>query len=163
MNTQLLTLARHNFASLQSLSHYLRSRGSWTSPRSIEEDTAYAVHDLFASMAWSDRQLHEAECRLLDALLEEDRSYGNHLERVIASKGTTESSDRRVPGCVEAAAYHDSRHDSQFKDLVVNHLENLAILVILADARATAEEMTNLRLYFSELRRAKSIPTVVVE
>lgn len=153
MNQHLLNLARHNFASIQSLAGLLKARGYWTAERSIEEDATLAVHDVFQAIAWSDRKLDHRECRLLDALLDEDALHGHHLKRVIAESARSADAEPGVPGTMAAAALHDALHQTQFRELMLNHLENIGMLIVMADGQTSPEEVANLRSHFLKLRK----------
>ncbi len=148
MNQSIKSLARYNFAAVCALASYLESRGYWTAKRDIAADVAETVHGLFESLAWADKRLHQGECWLLEAILEEDQVRGAHLEKTIAKGGA--GSD--VPGCLAAAAVHDSLHGSHFAEVLLNHLENLGRLVIMADSEVTPAEIAAYRSHFENLR-----------
>lgn len=148
----LLDLVRQNYVSLHELSSHLASRGYRTSDVDVAKDTAQAVYDVFETIAWSDRRLHAAECWLLDALLEEDMGYGEHLPRAIAAQRERTPGTFRVPGCVLAAAKHDADRGSRFQQMLIHHLENIALLVAMADELVTAEELRSIESYFGQLR-----------
>jgi hypothetical protein len=98
MNTQLINLTKQNASSIYSLSDFMVARGYWTTDRDICEDTANAIYQLFQLLAWSDRGLHRNECNLLDAVIEIDKSHGNHLERLIESEPNEVSIEPKIPG-----------------------------------------------------------------
>lgn len=148
MNQSIKLLARHNYAAVSALAQYLESRGYWTTRRDIAADVADTMHGLFESLAWADRRLHQGECWLLEAILEEDQVRGAHLERAI-SKGRAAGA---IPGCLAAAAVHDSVHGSSFAEVLLNHLENLGRLVIMADSEVTPGEMAAYKSHFANLR-----------
>lgn len=154
MNQSLKLLARHNFAAICTLAQFLESRGYWTTSRDIAEDVAQTVHSLFDSLAWADRSLHQGECWLFEAILEEDNTRGAYLERAIAEGHAT----NLVPGCLAAAAMHDSIHGSGFAELLLNHLENLGRLIIMADAEVTPTELEAYKSHFAHLRSIIAVP-----
>lgn len=163
MNEQLLNLVRHNTAALYSLSAFMHARGYWTAERDIEQDTARSVYELFQLLAWSDDGLHHNECCLMDAVLEVDKSHGGHIEKLIASPPGLSEPKPRIPGCLAAAALHDSVHGTRFVNLVINHLDSLSILVLMADATIQVPEMKAYRAYFAELRRSFSVEPLPAE
>ncbi|MBI5707588.1 MAG: hypothetical protein HZC36_11440 [Armatimonadetes bacterium] len=154
MNLSIALLARHNFAAVSTLSKFLESRGYWTTQREIAADVAETVHSLFDSLAWADRRLHQGECWLLEAVLDEDQEHGAHLERAIA-RG---EAPNPVPGCLAAAALHDSVYGTGFAELLLNHLENLGRLIIMADAKITPSELEAYKKHFSHLRNVIAVP-----
>jgi len=156
MNQQLPNLTRQNTSALYSLSALMHSRGYWTAKRDIEQDTASAIYELFQLLSWSDRSLHDNECIILAAVLEVDRSHGGHVEEMIRSAPEQLGHKPRIPGCLAAAALHDSVHETRIANLVMNHLENLALLILMADATIQPPEMSAYRKYFEELRRSFS-------
>lgn len=159
MNQSIKSLARHNFAAVCTLASYLESRGYWTTKRDIAADVAETVHGLFESLAWADRRLHQGECWLLEAILEEDQVRGAHLEKAI-SKGEAASA---IPGCLVAAAVHDSLHGSYFAELLLNHLENLGRLVIMADSEVTPAEVAAYGSHFANLRNSIAAPVSIAD
>lgn len=148
MNQSMKLLARHNFAAICTLAQFLESRGYWTTKRDIAADVAETIHSLFDSLAWADRSLHYRECWLLEAVLEEDQAYGAHLEKTIAEGQAANP----FPGCLAAAALHDSVHGSELAELLLNHLENLGRLIIMADAEVTPIELETYKKHFAHLR-----------
>ena len=156
MNKQLLNLTEQNISSLYSVSELMRSRGYWTADRSIEEDTANSIYQLFQLLAWSDRGLHDNECNMLDAAIEVDKAHGNHLQKLVESGPQELESKPRIPGCLAAAALHDSVHETRFVNLVMNSLENIAHLILMADAKVSDPEVDAYRTYFTALRRSFS-------
>lgn len=155
MNHSIQLLARYNYAAVSSLAQFLESRGYWTTPRDIAADVAETVHSLFNSLAWADRRLHQGECWLLEAVLEEDQERGAHLENAIARGEVTNP----VPGCLAAAALHDSVYGSGFADLLLNHLENLGRLIMMADAEVSSVELDAFKEHFQHLRRSVAVPS----
>lgn len=147
-------LAQQNFAAICTVAQLLESRGYWTTSRDIATDVAQTVHSLFVSLAWADRSLHNGECWLLEAVLEEDRARGAHLEKAIAEGQAANP----IPGCLVAAALHDSVHGSGFAELLLNHLENLGRLIIMADAEVTPTELDAYKKYFARLRSSIAVP-----
>lgn len=147
-------LARHNFAAICTLAQLLESRGYWTTRREISEDVAQTVHSLFESLAWADRSLHDGECWLLDAILEEDQAHGAYLKKAIAEGQAANP----VPGCLAAAALHDSIHGSGFAELLLNHLENLGRLIIMTDGVVTPTELDAYKEHFAYLRSTIAVP-----
>lgn len=154
MNQSIILLARHNYAAVCTLASFLERRGFWTTQRDIAADVAETVHSIFESLAWADRRLHQGECWLLEAILEEDQDRGAHLEKAIF-KGEAATA---IPGCLAAAAAHDSHHGSYFAELLLNHLENLGRLVIMADSEVTPAEMAAYRSHFANLRNSIAAP-----
>lgn len=152
MTKNLLDLVRQNYVALHQLSSYLASRGYRTNEKDTAEDVAQTVYDVFDTIAWSDRRLHSAECWLLDALLEEDIAYGEHLPKAIAAQRTRQPGTFRIPGCVAAAVEHDAAHGSMFQQLLINHLENIALLVVMADEEVAQAELRSLESYFHQIR-----------
>lgn len=138
MNNSLTQLARQNFGSICTIATFLESRGYWTTSRAIELDVASAVHRLFEALAWADGRLHARECWLLDALLDGEASFHAELRECFAT-GSTQAT---LPGCLAAAALHDSIHHTSFADLFLNHLENLGRLIVMADATITQSEVS---------------------
>jgi hypothetical protein len=163
MNQQLLNLTRQNTASLYSLSALIHARGYWTAERDINHDTARTIFELFQLFAWSDRSLHDNECYLMEAVLEVNKSHGGHIEKLIASPPEQPGPKIRIPGCLAAAALHDSVHGTRLVNLVLNHLENLALLILMADATIKVPEMEAYRAYFAELRRSFSAEPMLAE
>lgn len=165
MNQKLIPLARQNLAALNVLADILRKRGYWTTGRPIEADTAQTLRELFEVLAWADGRLHIDECSMLDALLDEDEAHGGHLREAIATQPAPEPGAFRVPGCVAAAALHDAVRQTRLRDLMLNHLENLGMLFVMADSRTTEEEMRAYRAHFAKLRQigAEPIPEPVFE
>lgn len=163
MNQQLPNLTRQNTSALFSLSALMHARGYWTAERDIEHDTASAIYELFQRLSWSDRSLHDNECFILAAVLEVDQFHGGHIEKLIASTSTQPDHKPRVPGCLAAAALHDSVHGTRLVNLVMNHLENLALLVLMADSSIKPREMTAYLEYFAELRRSFSAEPMSAE
>lgn len=156
MNQQLPNLTRQNTSALYSLSALLHTRGYWTAECDIERDTASAIYELFQRLSWSDRSLHDNECFILAAVLAVDQSHGGHMEKMIASQPEQLGPKPRIPGCLAAAALHDSVHGTRFVNLVMNHLDSLAILILMADATVKPTEMEAYHAYFAELRRSFS-------
>lgn len=156
MNQQLPDLTRHNTSALFALSTMMHARGYWTAERDIEHDTASAIFELFQRLSWSDRSLHDTECQLMDAVLDVDKCHGGHIEKLLSAVPQCEGLTPRVPGCLAAAALHDSVHGTQFVNLVMNHLQNIALLILMADAVIKPPEMSAYREYFAELRRSFS-------
>lgn len=154
MNQSITLLARHNFAAVCTIAKFLERRGYWTTKRDIAVDVAETVHSLFEALAWADRKLHEGECWFLDAVLEEDEAHGAHLKECIA-EGRAQNP---VPGCLAAAALHDSVHGTSFADLLLNHLENLGRLIMMSDARLSSEEVQACQAYFARLRNSIAAP-----
>lgn len=152
MNTHIHSLARQNFASVYSLALFLKSRGYWTTDRSIEQDAVKVVWDILEVLVWADRRLDTRECKLIEAILLEDEELGGHLDQIISEHGLNRSKDLEVPGCLAAAALHDSVHQTRFVDLFINHLENLGLLIIVSDGRMEPDEMEEFRAYFAWLR-----------
>lgn len=162
MNQQLLNLTKHNITALYSLSALMHARGYWTADRDIDHDTARTIYELFQLLAWSDRRLHENECRLMEAVLEVDKAHGSHVEKLVALPPEQSGPKPRIPGCLSAAALHDSVHGTRFVNLVVNHLDSISILILMADAAVKPVEVDAYRAYFAELRRsfsAEPMPT----
>ncbi|MEQ1821970.1 MAG: hypothetical protein ABL949_05650 [Fimbriimonadaceae bacterium] len=156
MHTQLINLTKQNVSSIYSLSDFMVARGNWTADRDIREDTAKTIYGLFQVLAWSDRGLHHNECNLLDVAIDIDKSHGNHLEKLIGSEPIDLDTETRVPGLLAAAALHDSVHDTRFVNLVMNSLENLGLLILMADAEISESETAAYQSYFSKLRRSFS-------
>lgn len=150
MNPTLNQLACQNFGALCTLAKFLESRGYWTANRAIELDVASAVHQLFEALAWADGNLHARECWLIDALLEGEASFHAELRECFA----TGSSQATLPGCIAAAALHDSIHHTSLADIFLNHLENLGRLIVMADATITPEELSTFHAHFAKLRHA---------
>lgn len=155
MNESIKLLARHNFAAICTLAQFLEGRGYWTSSRGIAEDVAQTVYSLFDSLAWADRSLHNRECWLLGAILEEDQARGAHLAKAIADGPAANP----FPGCLAAAALHDSVHGSGFSELLLNHLENLGRLIMMADADVSPIELSAYKKHFEHLRTAIATPS----
>ncbi|MCO5296981.1 MAG: hypothetical protein M9921_08995 [Fimbriimonadaceae bacterium] len=151
-------LPRQNLAALNGLADLLRKGGYWTTGRPIEADIAQTLRELFESLAWADGRLHIDECWMLDALLEEDASHGGHLREAIATQPAPEAGSFRVPGCVAAAALHDAVRQTRIRDLIINHLENLGMLFVMADSQTTHEEMEAFRAHFAKLRKIGATP-----
>ncbi len=149
MNQSLTQLARQNFSALCTIATFLDTRGYWTTHRAIALDVATTVHCLFEELAWADGRLHDRECWLIDALIEGDASFNAQLRGCFAS-GTSQSS---IPGCLAAAALHDSIHHTSFADLFLNHLENLGRLIMMADATITSDELAAFHAHFARLRQ----------
>lgn len=154
MNQSIKLLARHNFAAICAMASYLESRGYWTTQRNIAANVAETVHSLFESLAWADGRLHLRECWLMEAVLEEDQARGAHLEKIIASGVAANP----VSGCLAAAALHDSVHGSSFADILLNHLENLGRLIIMADAEVSRDELEAFKKHFQSLRKSIAAP-----
>ena len=163
MNQQLPNLTRQNTSALYSLSALLHARGYWTAERDIEQDTACAIYELFQSLSWSDRALHDNECCILAAVLEVDQSHGGHIEQLIASAPEPSGLKPRIPGCLAAAALHDSVHGTRFVNLIMNHLENLALLILMADATMKRPEIEAYDAYFLDLRRSYCAEPMLAE
>lgn len=163
MNQQLPNLTRQNVAALYSLSALMHARGYWTAERDIEQDTARTIYDLFQRLAWSDRNLHDSECEVLDAVLEVDKSHGGHVEKLLNAVPQGEGLTPRVPGCLAAAALHDSVRGTRFVNLVMNHLQNLALLILMADASMKRSEVETHDAYFLHLRRSFSAEPMPAE
>lgn len=163
MNQQLSNLTRQNTAALYSLSALMHARGYWTAERDIEQDTARAIYDLFQLLAWSDRGLHDYECCFMEAVLEVDKFNGGHIEKLIALAPEQLGAGPRIPGCLAAAALHDSVHGTRFVNLIMNHLENLALLILMADAEIKSSEIEAHHAYFVELRRSYCAQPMLAE
>lgn len=163
MNQQLPNLTRQNTSALFALSALMRARGYWTAKRDIEQDTACAIYELFQLLAWSDRALHDNECCILAAVLEVDQSHGGHIEQLIALPSEQPEQKPRIPGCLAAAALHDSVHGTRIVNLVMNHFQNLALLILMADATIKPPEMSAYSEYFAELRRSFSAAPMSAE
>lgn len=113
MNESLTQLARYNFSALCTLARFLDSRGYWTTKRDIAADVAETVHSLFEALAWADGSLHARECWLIEAVLEQDEEFSAHVKEHFANG----SAQNPVPGCLAAAALHDSIHKTAFAEL----------------------------------------------
>ena len=161
MNKQLINLTEQSISSLYSVSELMHSRGYWTADRTIEEDTAHTIYQLFQLLAWSDRGLHDNECDMLDAAVEVDKAHGGHLQKLVELAPQVVASEPRIPGCLAAAALHDSVHDTRFVNLVMNSLENVAYLILMADAKVSAPEVDAYNSYFTTLRRSFSAVPMV--
>lgn len=163
MNQQLLNLTKHNIEALYSLSELMHARGYWTTDRDIEQDTARVIYELFQLLAWSDRGLHDNECHLLDAVLEVDKSHGGHIKKLLDTMPQEEGLKPRIPGCLTAAALHDPVHKTRFGDLIMNHLQNLGLLILMADARMKRPEIEAYDAYFLDLRRSYCAEPMLAE
>jgi len=163
MNQQLPNLTQYNTSALYSLSALMHTRGYWTAERDIEQDTASAIYELFQRLSWSDRSLHDNECLILAAVLEVDQSHVGHIEQLIASSPESPGLKPRIPGCLAAAALHDSVHGTRIVNLVMNHLENLALLILMADAMIKPTEIAAYQAYFSGLRQSFSADPIGME
>ena len=152
MNQNLITLAQQNVAALHTLSRFLHASGTWPKDREIESDTSSAIYELFEEMAWSDRNLHAMEYQLLDSILEEDAYSGGALLDRVGDIGSSERESPQTPGCLLAAIAHDSKHETQFRRVVVNHLENLGFLILISDARLDDSERKTFESHFARLR-----------
>ena len=152
MNTQLPLLVKNNVSALYSLCDFMNSRGFWTAERDIRQDLSKSIYELFQLFAWSDGALHKNEYRLLDAALEVDALYDSHLKQLVEAGPLEEVTNPRVPGCLVSAALHDSVHETMFVHIIINHLENLALIIIMSDAKLEAVEHDAFRNYFAELR-----------
>ncbi len=154
MNEYLTQLARYNFTALCTIARFLDSRGYWTTKRDIAADVAETVHSLFEALAWADGSLHARECWLIEAVLEQDEEFSARVKEHFAN-GIAQNP---VPGCLVAAALHDSIHKTAFAELLLNHLENLGRLIMMADASISAQELNAFQNHFSELRRSIAPP-----
>lgn len=163
MNQHLFNLCRQNIAALYSLSALMQARGYWTAERDIEQDTGRTIFDLFQLLAWSDRSLHDTECQLMNAVLDVDKSHGGHIEKLLIAVPQGEALTPRVPGCLASAALHDSVHGSRFVNLVMNHLQNIALLILMADAVMKRPEIEAYDAYFMHLRRSFSAEPMPAE
>ena len=130
----------------------MNSRGFWTTDRQIRQDLAKSIYELFQLFAWSDGVLHTNEYRLLDAALEVDLLYDCHLKELVDAGPIEEISKPRVPGCLVSAALHDSVHETRFTHIIINHLENLALIILMSDSKFELSEHNAFESYFAELR-----------
>jgi hypothetical protein len=152
MNTQLPLLAKNNISALYSVNDFMNSRGFWTTDRDIRQDLSRFIYELFQFFAWSDGALHKNEYRLLDVALEVDAHYDGHLKLLVEAGPLGDVSKPIVPGCLVSAALHDSVHETSFVHIIINHLENLALIIIMSDSKLEISEQEAFRDYFSELR-----------
>jgi len=90
----------------------------------------------------------------LDAVLEVDKPHGGHIKKLLDTMPREEGLKPKIPGCLAAAALHDSVHQTRFVKLIMNHLENLALLIMMADARMKDTEIGVYEAYFLDLRRS---------
>ncbi len=152
MNTQLPLLVKSNVSALYSLCDFMNSRGFWTAERDIRQDLSKSIYELFQLFAWSDGVLHKNEYHLLDAALEVDALYDGHLKQLVEAGPLEDVSKPRVPGCLVSAALHDSVHETMFVHIIINHLENLALIIIMSDSKLDPAEHETFRNYFADLR-----------
>jgi hypothetical protein len=148
VNESLTQLAQYNFNALCTLARFLDSRGYWTTKRDITIDVAETVHSLFEALAWADGSLHARECWLLEAVLQDEEHVRAHVRECFANG----KAQNPVPGCLVAAALHDSIHQTFFAELFLNHLENLGRLIMMADATVSDLEQRAFQEHFSGLR-----------
>ena len=159
MNSQLLTLARQNYAALLSLSQFLHKRGTWPTGKTPGKDVAMTTYDLFHSLAWSDRKLNSNEYKLLDAILEEDHAHFGHLDACIAEMVGLEAKPATVPPIIEAAVAHDNKYGTHFADIALNHLENLGLMIILSDTKVDDIERFTYKIHFDRIRSQMNLKT----
>lgn len=149
MNEQL-----KRFDALCSIATLLEQRGYWTSRSDITIDVADTVRDLFHSLAWADRSLHDAECRLFESLFEVGSAPSLTLQEAFGS----ERAANPVPGCLVAAALHDSIYKTSFSVLFLNHLENIGRLIVMADGQLAPSEVDALQQHLLAMRRRIADP-----
>lgn len=147
MKEAIILSSKHNYAALIELCRGIESKGYWKQLIPIHTDVAATVGHLFESIAWSDRCLHRAECRVLDALMEEDEALGGTLALTFAILPDRSEGLMEVPEFIEAARRMDEATGSAIAPILVNQLDSLALLIAHADSRIVSAETERIATY----------------
>ncbi len=154
MNETLIVSARHNYAALFDLARMIEARGFWGRFEPIETSVGNTVAHLFDTIAWADRKLHRSECRILDALMEEDEALGGRFTLIYSMVTENPEFENQVPEFVESAIRMDREIGCRVAPLLANHLENLASLIVQADGDQDPMEIEKFQAFRAILIKA---------
>lgn len=144
MKNNLKSLTQLNVAALYSLSRFFVLNKTWKSENSVELETSETLHEIFSTMAWSDRSLHIREYWILEAIIQEDKSQGGCIEDLLGEVHDSEFPGKRTPTLLQSARAHDQKFGTNYASMAMSHLENLCYLIISSDDELLESEVQSM-------------------
>lgn len=146
MRESIILSSKHNYAALIDLCRGIHKKGYWTHDEPIESSVATTVALLFQSIAWSDRSLHRSECRVLDALMQEDEALGGSLAQSFIQLTNSEV-EPEMPAFLQSAIRMDWETGTHVAKILINQLDSLAMLIAHSDDRIDRLEIERIASY----------------